>query len=79
MAKGGDSPTAAFRLFVKNKSPRTKMILSAQASMFAMLPSEAGVPVINEVPTRAIPHSGLTPTGAEVDTLDEPVRRAGSL
>jgi len=46
------------------------IMLSAQATILAMFPSDPSEPRLR------IPHPGLTPTGADEGSLDRPVRVA---
>ena len=67
------SPTAAFRLLARKIKKATKIMLRAQAMMFAMFEMEPSEPAFG------IPHSGLTPTGAVVESLERPVNRDGAV
>ena len=58
------SPTAALLLLVQKIKKAVKMMLSAQTTMLATLPTEPSAP------TRRMPHWGLTPTGAVVAFAD---------
>ena len=68
--KHHNSPTAAFRLEVHRISANIRNMLRPQTMTSAMLPRDLLVESGPICPTRGIPHSGLTPTGAVV-ALDE--------
>ena len=65
-----NSPTAAALRVVIMIRPNTMIMLSAHATILAMFPSDPSEPRLR------IPHSGLTPTGADVGFVDRPVRVA---
>lgn len=72
--KTKNSPTAAFRRFVKKMSASITNMLRADATICAMFEMDALLSPGSRWPALAIPHSGFTPTGAELVGCDSPNR-----
>lgn len=66
------APTAAFLRLAIHMRKTMKRQLSPHARMLAMLAREPSTP------TKGIPHSGFTPTGAIVGSAEEPFKTDGS-